>query len=107
MSKNIIGRISGYLISINGNCSKTLGAPSGGMGIVFRIGGQVPFKDDTAPVTGPPDDQGTNMPRQISGKISRSSHPLLRKIEIFIQKHDVYINAEINTSGNLKIKKIT
>ena len=30
-----------------------------------------------------------------------------RKIEIFIQKHNVYINAEINTSGNLKIKKIT
>ena len=30
-----------------------------------------------------------------------------RNIEIFIQKHDVYINAEINSSGNLKIKKIT
>ena len=69
MSDNVIGYISCYVISIDGQGAQALGTSSIiRMRLKFRIGSQVPLKNSSAPVPGRADGQILRMPSQVATK---------------------------------------
>ena len=91
MGDDVISRIAGYLVSIQGHHPQTFGAAPIGMGAPLRVGGEVPFQHVFGPVARRANHQVFDVPAQVSCHIARCANPLFGEVQVFVGMGGVYL----------------